>query len=428
MDKKIIIIGAGPAGLAAAYRLQELGYKNWEVYEKNDYVGGLSASFKDARGFTWDIGGHVLFSRYEFFDEVLDKTLDGEILEYNRRAYIWFKNLLVPYPFQNHIEDLPEDVYSQCLEGLNRAQRNKVNSSNFKEWILHNFGEGIAKYFMFPHNWKLWAHPLDIMSADWTSGSISPINQVGSSWGVNKKIKYPLEGGIGQIFKKLSSFTDKHIRFKKEICKIDIKEKRIYFLDSSYDFYDVIVNTMPLDDFIRRADLAIFFDDIKELRHNGIYAIGFGIKGTCPKDRNWIYFPDEVFPFYRVSYISNYSPRNTPSSDYFSILTETSYSEFKSVSKDRILDETLQGLVDSNILTEQDTGYIASTFFIDVPYAYPVPTLGRDEVLNKILKYLRSRDVYSCGRFGGWRYEKGSMDDAVFQGKEVVDEILLQFK
>lgn len=59
--KKIVILGAGPTGLGAAYRLHEIGYKNWNIYEKNHYVGGLSASFRDKQGFTWDIGGHILF-------------------------------------------------------------------------------------------------------------------------------------------------------------------------------------------------------------------------------------------------------------------------------------------------------------------------------------------------------------------------------
>lgn len=60
--KKIIIIGAGPTGLAAAYRLKELGYDNFKVYEQKSYVGGLCASFKDDNGFIWDLGGHVIFS------------------------------------------------------------------------------------------------------------------------------------------------------------------------------------------------------------------------------------------------------------------------------------------------------------------------------------------------------------------------------
>jgi len=65
--KKIVIVGAGPCGLGAAYALHEQGHDDWHVYEANDYPGGLSASFVDRQGFTWDIGGHVLFTKNKFY-------------------------------------------------------------------------------------------------------------------------------------------------------------------------------------------------------------------------------------------------------------------------------------------------------------------------------------------------------------------------
>ncbi|MBF0469430.1 MAG: NAD(P)-binding protein, partial [Desulfamplus sp.] len=74
----IIIIGAGPCGLGAAWRLNELGHHNWSLYEKNSHPGGLSSSFKDSQDFWWDIGGHVLFSHYEYFDRVMDIVMDKE--------------------------------------------------------------------------------------------------------------------------------------------------------------------------------------------------------------------------------------------------------------------------------------------------------------------------------------------------------------
>jgi len=69
---RIIIVGAGPTGLGAAYLLNKHGYKNWAIYEKEDKVGGLSSSFKDKKGFTWDIGGHVMFSNIEKFNSLAD--------------------------------------------------------------------------------------------------------------------------------------------------------------------------------------------------------------------------------------------------------------------------------------------------------------------------------------------------------------------
>lgn len=76
-DPRIVIVGAGPTGLCAAYRLKELGYTNWQLVDKSAAAGGLATSVTDAKGFTWDIGVHVLFSHFAFFDALLDEYLQA---------------------------------------------------------------------------------------------------------------------------------------------------------------------------------------------------------------------------------------------------------------------------------------------------------------------------------------------------------------
>ena len=72
---KYLIIGAGPTGLGAGHRLNELDEKDFLILESNEYVGGLAASFEDKQGFTWDVGGHVIFSHYDYFDRVMDSVI-----------------------------------------------------------------------------------------------------------------------------------------------------------------------------------------------------------------------------------------------------------------------------------------------------------------------------------------------------------------
>ena len=168
MEPRIVIVGAGPTGLGAAYQLNALGYTNWAVYEKNNYIGGLSASFKDKKGFTWDIGGHILFSRYDFFDNLLNRLLGDQYLEHNRKTYIWAVNSWVPYPFQNNVRFLPKKVTLECIMGLIDVEKTEHSPSNYKEWLFSVFGAGIAKYFVFPHNAKLWCYPLEMMDKNWS--------------------------------------------------------------------------------------------------------------------------------------------------------------------------------------------------------------------------------------------------------------------
>src|SRR4051812_47795831 len=99
-NPRIVIIGAGPTGLGAGYRLQELGYDDWVILEANDYVGGLATSFTDEAGFTYDIGGHVMFSHYQYYDDLVDKLMGGEFTTLQREAWVWMEDRFIPYPFQ----------------------------------------------------------------------------------------------------------------------------------------------------------------------------------------------------------------------------------------------------------------------------------------------------------------------------------------
>ena len=175
MNVKYLIIGAGPTGLGAGYRLQELGEKDFLILEKNFYPGGLAASFRDQNGFTWDIGGHVLFSHYEYFDRLVDSLLGSEHLLHQRRAFIRIASRWVPYPFQNNIRYLSSELVWECISGLLDIDPSLV-PVNFKEWILKVFGRGIAQLFMYPYNLKVWATPLELMDFKWIGERVSVID------------------------------------------------------------------------------------------------------------------------------------------------------------------------------------------------------------------------------------------------------------
>ena len=106
-NTRIVVIGAGPTGLGAAYRLKELGHKNFTLYERSPYIGGLSASFKDDKGFTWDIGGHVMFSHYKYYDDCFDALMGKDYQMNMRECWVRMFDSWVPYPFQNNIRYLP---------------------------------------------------------------------------------------------------------------------------------------------------------------------------------------------------------------------------------------------------------------------------------------------------------------------------------
>ena len=82
----VLIVGAGPTGLGAAWRLLAQGETDWLLCEAAPDAGGLAGSVVDDSGFTWDLGGHVQFSHYDYFDDLMDDLLGPEGWLYHQRS------------------------------------------------------------------------------------------------------------------------------------------------------------------------------------------------------------------------------------------------------------------------------------------------------------------------------------------------------
>ncbi|HEX3542204.1 MAG TPA: FAD-dependent oxidoreductase [Acidimicrobiales bacterium] len=437
-DPRVVIIGAGPAGLGAGYRLQELGYDNWVILETHDYVGGLATSFTDAAGFTYDIGGHVLFSHYQYYDTVVEKLMGGDYTELQREAWVWTENRFIPYPFQNNIRDLEPQTVFDCLAGLIRAQREEHHPTNFGEWVQAVMGEGIAKHFMIPYNFKVWATPAELMNYLWIGERVSVVDveailrnvilgedQV--SWGPNNTFKYPLRGGTGFLYEGLRQIVDDHLELEKPVVSVDPHAKVVRTADGRSWPYDVLLSTMPLNRLIWCMESVpdAVTAAAEGLHWSGSHIVGVGIDRKADTTKNWIYFPEPHVPFYRVTYLSNYSPYMTPKPDQTLFLTETSRSQHKPESEADIVARVIDGLVTTGLMEPGDRERIATTWRCSPAMTYPVPTVTRDSSLGVIQPWLRSHDIWSRGRFGAWLYEIGNMDHSTMQGVEFVNCVLL---
>jgi protoporphyrinogen oxidase len=199
-------------------------------------------------------------------------------------------------------------------------------------------------------------------------------------------------------------------------------------VDGSREPYDMLMSTMPLDLLVEGMGHQAPQDirtQASKLRHSGSYIVGVGIKQPSPSKKCWMYFPEESSPFYRVTYLSNYSPEVVPdATQYYSLLAEISHSEFKPVNRETVVEDTIQGMIDTKLLRPCDRKDIVDAFLIERDYTYPTPSLERDGALKVLHPWLESQDIYSRGRFGAWRYEVGNMDHSVAQGVEWVNRIL----
>jgi protoporphyrinogen oxidase len=434
---RIAIIGAGPCGLGCARELERLGHSDWRVFEASSTAGGHASSVRDDQGFTWDLGGHVVFSHYGEFDALLDEVIGDDAYEHERSSYISLGDRWIPYPFQNNLRYLPPELAYECVLGLIEAAGGSPEM-DFASWIDATFGPGIAEQFMRPYNLKVWATPLERMSSTWIAERVSVVDHRRAlrnvllglddvAWGPNNRFRFPKTGGTGEIYRRLADRLGHKVVFEREVVAVDADERTLTFADGTQEGYEALVSTMPVDRLVER--LARCPDEVRgaaaELEHTGVYVVGVGCERPLDGDRSWMYFPEKSTPFYRVTNFAKYSPANVPDSDtgrFSSFLTETSYSRHKPERPDAVADAAPTGLVTAGLV--EPGSRPVSVHLIDVEYAYPVPTLGRDRALAVIEPWLRERGVYSRGRFGSWRYEIGNMDHAVKMGIDAARRIV----
>jgi protoporphyrinogen oxidase len=436
---RILILGAGCTGLGAAYRLHELGYTNFQVIERESHPGGLATSFVDSKGFTWDLGGHVQFSHYDYFDRLMNIALGTAWLHHVRQSYIWIRGKFVPYPFQNNLRHLPTDDLLKCVKGLISARnRSSAPLTNFHDWIVHSFGEGIAEVFMLPYNFKVWAYPAEEMSHLWVGERVATVDlervvenvitgRDDPGWGPNNTFRFPEYGGTGAIWKAVEGLIPRErLKYNANVSRIDGTERKVYLDDGCELPYDVLISTLPLDLMPAIVGVDSFRKHTDRLKFSTTHVVGLGLNGHPPASlatKNWMYFPEPDCPFYRVTVFSNYSPNNVPDpSRQWSLMAEVSESPVKPVAQERVLRDVVSGALATGLIESEKQ--IESTWQIRLPHGYPTPTVDRDEHLDAILPALERMGIYSRGRFGAWKYEVANQDHTCMQGVEIVDRLL----
>merc|ERR1712137_130666 len=464
----VLVIGAGPTGLGAAKRLKQIGGPSWLIVDSNETPGGLASTDITPEGFLYDVGGHVIFSHYKYFDDCIDEALpnDDDWFTHERVSYVRCKRQWVPYPFQNNLSILDKDDQAKCVDGLIdaalEARVANTKPKDFDEWIMRQMGVGIADLFMRPYNFKVWAVPTTKMQCQWlgervaapnVKGVINNIihNKTAGNWGPNATFRFPARDGTGGIWKAVAkTLPESKTKYgdHAKVNKVDADGHKVHLNDGTVVNYKKLVNTMAVDALVEAMGDKELIDLSKGLFYSSTHVIGVGLRGERPErigDKCWLYFPEDDCPFYRATIFSNYSPYNQPQKDvklatqqladgskpsstepkegpYWSIMLEVSESSMKPVDEKNMLKDCIQGLINTEMIKSDDE--IVSTYHRRFDHGYPTPSLEREGVLTKLLPALQQKDILSRGRFGSWRYEVGNQDHSFMLGVEAVDHVV----
>lgn len=416
---KIGILGGGLTGLTLAAHLNH----DYEVLEKDARCGGHCRSISE-QGFTFDVGGpHIMFSRNKEILDYMVSLLGDNVRLGRRNNKIYYKGRYVKYPFENGLYDLdPQDRF-ECL--YHYLRNDYPEPTNFKEWIYHSFGKGLAEKYLIPYNEKIWNVPAEQMALDWAEGRVPkpPLEDIiRSAVGVETEgythqlhFYYPRRGGIEAL----------PIALQQQCCSIATRfavrqvrrENGRWSVSDGRDTrcYDRLVSTIPIQDLISALPSVpvSILEAVRALRFNSLIVAMLGLSIDSLPDYTAIYVPDPAVKFHRLSFPGTFSRENTPAG-CSSIAVEITANKGDGVwelDDSSVLAHVVSGLESMGLLQRK---HIVYAKVVRSKYAYVVQDFGYREHLAQVRRYLAGLGIVSIGRVAEFEYI--NMDESIRRG------------
>lgn len=406
-----VIAGAGVTGLAFA---NFVASDDYIVIERDREPGGYCKTVRQD-GFIWDYSGHFFHFRNAEIEEMLRKRMPPDIVKtVNRRAFVFYRDQLIEYPFQKNIHQLPRVEFIECLHDLFLASESPAERpTSFKRMVYARFGRGIAGKFLLPYNEKLYACDLETLDAD-AMGRFFPYADLRSiirnmrapdNASYNSSFTYPF-GGAGEYVKALEKgVRSGGVRLNETLVRVDLR-KRIAQTNCGEYAFRYLVSTLPFDALLRLAGAGV---SPGEYRANKVVVFNLGFDSKGWRNVHWVYFPDKKYSFYRVGFYDNIieAPR-------MSLYVEIGAERDAVIDSDALLKIVLDDLRSCGIVESQK---LISHHVVVMDPAYVHITPQSHQQVRHWRKVLATDGVYSIGRYGGWTY--CSIEDNLVEAREL---------
>lgn len=174
---RVVIIGAGPAGLSAAYELTGNGFRP-VVIEKSKNVGGIART-ENFNNYCYDIGGHRFLTKNEMIQRLWKEMLGRDFIKVARKSRIYFRGRFFKYPL-NVFDALFKlgifESLSILLSYLRAQIRPLPEENTFEQWVINRFGQKLYETFFKTYTEKVWGIPCHLIQADWAAQRIKGLS------------------------------------------------------------------------------------------------------------------------------------------------------------------------------------------------------------------------------------------------------------
>jgi protoporphyrinogen oxidase len=423
------ILGGGLTALTLASSLKD----DHEILEKNERVGGLCRSFSE-KGFTFDIGGHIFYSKEQPIMDWMLGQLGENKHQKRRNNKVLVKGRYIKYPFENELSGLPLKDNLYCLFTYLFNPYTKQEPLNFKEWLYYTFGKGISELYLVPYNEKIWKYPLENMSLHWVAGRVPKPPQadvIKSSLGISTEgythqlyFHYPKTGGIQALIDSLEKKAGRIGRGFSISSVRKVADKWVVSNGTRKKVYDRLVSTIPVPELINALDKVPkeIRQAASKLRYNSIITVFIGLNIPELNPYTALYVPSKEIEPNRLCFMNNFSEHNAPKG-CFGVMTETTIhsDKLEKETDEELATRTIEGLHRLGILNKDEIIY---TKVFREKYAYVVYDIDYQKNIKILRDYLEQRGILLCGRFGEFEYL--NMDACVKRalelGKRLNDE------
>lgn len=379
---KYLILGAGPAGLSFAKTLLDRGETSFLVLEKETTAGGLCKSCM-VDGSPFDIGGgHFLDVRRPKVNEFLFRFMPKEEWTlFTRDSRIEVEGNTIGHPFEANIWQMPVQKQADYLESIAKAGCNSgiPMPEKFVEWITWKLGDKIAEDYMLPYNRKMFADELDELGTYWleklpdvsfreTLLSCLTHKPYGTQPG-HAQFYYPKKYGYGEVWLRMADSMKEHMVYECSVTALDCEDRTVSCADGSVYRGEKIITTIPWKTFSKIEHIPEKLkEEIGKLKSSSVETRY--VPENLDTEAQWIYYPEETLPYHRILVRHNFC---AGSKGYW---TETR--------KERTC-----------LFAEDGESYRYMN-----EYAYPLNTIEKPQIMEKLLSFMKEKQIYGLGRWG----------------------------
>ncbi|MBW4645955.1 MAG: NAD(P)/FAD-dependent oxidoreductase [Goleter apudmare HA4340-LM2] len=446
-NNPVVIIGAGPAGLTAAYELAKQGIKPI-VLEKANQVGGISRT-ETYKGYHFDIGGHRFFTKVEVIKQLWQEVLQEDFIKVPRLSRIYYQGRFFNYPLNvfDTLYNLGIFESSLILWSYWQAQWQPLAvEDNFEQWVINRFGERLYRTFFKTYTEKVWGIPCHQIQAEWAAQRIKGLSLqsavINAIFGSNqsktliKEFDYPVlgPGMMWQRFQEKVENLGGEVHLNTGVLRLELQGRRITKIITQDDDKlrqitgDNFISSMPITTLIKRLNPSppqAVIAAAEQLKYRDFLIVALIVDAEHLFPDNWIYIHSLGVKVGRIQNFKNWSPAMVPDPNKTCLGMEyfcNSSDDLWMMSDNDLIDLATHELEILNLAK----GYkVEDGIVIRQPKAYPVYDQNYRQHLAVIRNFLDTiENLQTTGRNGMHRYnnQDHSMLTGLLAAKNVLGE------